>query len=157
TFFGKDTLINPEIYVNEGFNLDGNNPKLNNFDIRKVLVDPTGQQKFYQIEPESYSPSLQLNIDSLLKLPARITVDCWLKTDKYAHSNVAIETENASGEKTWNGININQQIVDQGEISHIFSYLDLNLPVKKVTVYIWNNGKKPVSLYSMTVKIIKNI
>lgn len=156
TFFGKDTIINTETYINEGFNLDGTNPKWNNFDIRKVVIEPTGQQKFYRIEPESFSPSLQLNIDSLLKLPARITVDCWLKTDKNAHSNVVIETENASGEKTWNGLEINRQIVDQEEINHVFSYLDLNLPVRKVTVYIWNNGKKPVSLYSMTVKITKN-
>jgi hypothetical protein len=35
--------------------------------------------------------------------------------------------------------------------------MDLKLPIAKVTVYIWNNGKKPVMIYEMNVKMIKNI
>jgi hypothetical protein len=154
-FFGKDSTSSSAIYVNENIHLESDNPNWNGFDCRKVATDPSIDQKFYLIEPADFSPSFKLNIDSLQKAPMRITVDCWLKTNQNGHSNLVIETENLKGEKNWQGTEINRQIVDQEEPNHVFSYMDLNSPIKKVTIYIWNNGKNPVSIYSMNVKLVK--
>ncbi len=154
-FFGKDSTNSSEIYVNENIHLESDNPNWNGFDLRKVMTDPSNHQEFYPIEPAEFSPSFKLNIDSLLQTPMRITVDCWLKTVQNGHSALVIESENASGEKNWQGTDINRQIIDQEELNHVFGYMDLNSPIKKVTIYIWNNGEKPVSIYSMNVKLIK--
>ena len=154
-FFGKDSTNSSQIYVNENIHLESDNPNWNGFDYRKGMTDPTNHQKFYLIEPAEFSPSFKLNIDSLQKTPMRITVDCWLKTDQNGHSTLVIETETMTGEKNWQGIGINRQIIDQEELNHVFSYLDLKSPIKKVTIYIWNNGKKQVSIYSMNIKLIK--
>jgi hypothetical protein len=156
-FFGKDSTNISAIYVNENIHLETDNPNWNGFDRRKVVTDPSIHQKFYLIEPADFSPSFKLNVDSLPQTPMRITVDCWLKTDQNDHSTLVIETENLKGEKTWQGTEINRQIFDQEELNHIFGYMDLSSPIKKVTIYIWNNGKKPVSIYSMNVKLIKHL
>jgi hypothetical protein len=156
-FFGKDSMFVPEVYVNEDFNVESEHPNWTGFNAKNVTDDPFENQKYYQVEPEGFSPAFKFKTDSLPKLPMRITVDCWLKTDRNAHSNLVIETENAAGEKNWQGIEINRQIIDQEELNHVFSFMDLKLPIAKVTVYIWNNGKKPVMIYEMNVKMIKNI
>lgn len=155
-FFGKDSTNISEIYANENIHLESDNPNWNGFDRRKVMTDSSNNQKFYLLNPTDFSPSFKLNIDSLQKAPMRITVDCWLKTNQNGHSNLVIETENVKGEKNWQGTEINRQIFDQDEPNHVFSYLDLNSPIKKVTICIWNNGKNPVSIYSMNIKLIKN-
>lgn len=155
-FFGKDSTNISEIYVNENIHLESDNTNWGGFDLRKVMTDPSNHQKFYPIESTDFSPSFKLNIDSLQKTPLRITVDCWLKTAQNDHSTLVIETENPKGEKNWQGTEINRQIFDQERLNHVFGYMDLNLPVKNATIYIWNNGKKPVSIYSMDIKLIKN-
>ncbi|MBW8325794.1 MAG: hypothetical protein K0M50_13595 [Prolixibacteraceae bacterium] len=154
-FFGKDSTNIPEIYVNESILLESDNPNWNGFDPQKVITDRTNNQKFYQLKPTDFSPSFKLDIDSLLKTPKRITVDCWIKTDPNDHSTLVIETESITGEKNWQGIEINRQIIDQDELNLVFSYIDLNSQIKKVTIYICNNGNKPVSIYSMNIKLLK--
>ncbi len=154
-FFGKDSIFVPEIVVNENFTLESDNPKWSGFNTESIKNDPTDHQKYYLIEPKGFSPAFKLNTDSLAKTATRITVDCWLKTNQNAHSILVIETENAAAEKNWHGIEINRQIIDQHEMNHVFNYLDLNLPVTKVTVYVWNTGKKPVMIHSMNVKMLK--
>lgn len=155
-FFGKDSMNVPEIFIHEIFNLESDNPNWNGFNSANILNNSIDHQKYYPVEPESFSPSLTINTENLPHRPMRITVDSWVKTVKNAHSNLVIETENAAGEKNWHGIEINRQIIDQKEMSHVFSYLDWDLPVTKVNVYIWNNGKKLVRINSMDVKIIDN-
>jgi hypothetical protein len=154
-FFGKDSTHISEIYVNENIHLESDNLNWNGFDRRKVMTDPSNHQKFYPLKASEFSPSFTLDIDSLLKIPKRITVDCWLKTVQNDHSTLVIESENATGVKNWKGTDINRQIIDQNELNHVFGYMDLDLPVKKVTIYIWNNGKKSVSIYSMNIKLVK--
>lgn len=154
-FFGKDSINIAEIYINENLHLESDNPNWDGFDLQKVMIDPFKQQKFYPIKATEFSPSFKLNIDSLLKMPIRITVDCWLKTVQNDHSTLVIESKNITGEKNWQGIDINRQIIDQEELNHVFGYLDLNAPIKNITIYIWNNGKEPVYIYSMNIKLIK--
>lgn len=154
SFFGKDSIITPEVIINESFNLASDQYGWNGFDAKNVIIDPVDHQKYYRVEAEGFSPTFRFNTDSLA-MPTRITVDCWLKTARDAHSSLVIETENAAGEKNWHGIEVNRQIIDQDEFNHIYSYLDLNSSVAKVAVYVWNNGKKPVMIHSMNVKIAK--
>lgn len=154
-FFGKDSTNIPESYVNENIQLESNNQNWLGFDPQKVMTDQSNLQKFYFVKPADFSPSFELNSDSLQKIPKRITVDCWLKADKHTHSTLVIQTENMIGEIKWQGIEINQQIIDQEELNHVFSYMDLNSPFKKITIYVWNNGKKSVFIYSMNIKLMR--
>lgn len=154
SFFGKDSIITPEIVINKTFSLESDHSEWNGFDAKNVITDPVDQQKYYRVEAEGFSPTFRFNTDSLA-MPTRITVDCWLKIERNAHSSLVIETENAAGEKNWQGIEINRQIIDQDAVNHIFSYIDLNSPVAKVAVYLWNNGKKPVMISSINVKMTK--
>ncbi len=153
SFFGKDSIINPEVIINESFNLESDQSGWNGFDVKNVIIDLVDHQKYYRVEAEGFSPTFRFNTDSLA-MPTRITVDCWLKTARDAHSSLVIETENAAGEKNWQGIEVNRQIIDQDEFNHIYSYLDLNSPVAKIAVYVWNNGKKTVMIHSLNVKLI---
>lgn len=155
-FFGKDSIIAPEILVNENFTLDSENSIWSGFNTEAIKTDPLDNQKYYLIGAEGYSPALKFNTDSLARMATRITVDCWLKTALNGHSILVIETENAAAEKNWHGIEINRQIIDQHEMNHIFNYLNLDSPVSKVTVYVWNTGKKPVMIHSMNVKMLKH-
>ncbi len=120
-----------------------------------MINDPVDQQKYYRVEAEGFSPTFRFNTDSLA-LPTRITVECWLKTKRNAHSSLVIETQNADGNKNWQGIEINRQIIDQDEINHAINYIDLSSSVSHVTVYVWNNGKEPVMISLLNVKLINN-
>ena len=152
-FFGKDSVKILEVYVDEKFDLESDNPYWSGFNAQKVINDAVNHQKLYLVEPEAFSPAFKLAVDSLIKLPVSIRVECWLKTDRDAHSSLVIETENAAGEKNWQGIEINRQIVDEDELNQVFNSVDVNLPFRKVTVYIWNNGKKPVFISSINIKM----
>lgn len=152
-FFGKDSIKIPEVYAEGDLDLESDNPDWSGFNAQKVTNDVLTHQKLYLVEPEGFSPAFKLDVDSLIKLPVRISVECWLKTDRNVHSSLVIETENAAGEKNWQGIEINRQIIDEDELNQVFSYVDVLLPFRKVTVYIWNNGKKPVFISAMNIKM----
>ena len=156
SFFGKDSTINPEVIINESFNLESDQSGWNSFDAKNVIYNPIDHQKYYRVNPDGFSPSFSCITDSLPMMPTRITIDCWLRTKFNGTSSLVIETENAAGEKNWHGIEINRQIINIDEINHVFNYIDLNLPVSKVTVYVWNNGKEPVMISSLNVKLITN-
>jgi len=155
SFFGKDSIIIPEVIINETFSLESEHSEWNGFDAKNVINDPVDQQKYYRVEAEGFSPTFRFNTDSLA-LPTRITVECWLKTKRNAHSSLVIETQNADGNKNWQGIEINRQIIDQDEINHAINYIDLSSSVSHVTVYVWNNGKEPVMISLLNVKLINN-
>ncbi|HET6558237.1 MAG TPA: hypothetical protein VFG54_13040 [Prolixibacteraceae bacterium] len=154
-FFGKDSVNVKEVYLDESIDFTAQKPNWHGFNTENVLEDSISRQKYYRLEPQGYSPTLKINSDSVSALTTRISVDCWLKARKHTPSSIVIETENAAGEKNWHGMGIHRQIFDEQEINHVFSYVDLSAPVAKVTVYLWNNDDKPVSIYSMQVKMIK--
>ncbi len=152
-FFGKDSLQTPEVYLTEHFGFGAENENWKGYNAKKVVNYSYYKQKAYRVDPEIFSPSFTFNTDSLPGLRARITVDCWLKTFLGSTANLVIETENAAGQKNWHGIEINRQIVNMGEINHIFNFLDLKEPATNVSVYIWNNGKKSVMVYGLDAKV----
>ena len=152
-FFGKDSICRPQLYLSENFGFGEENANWKGYNAKKVVHYSYYKQKAYRVDPEIFSPSFSFNTDSLSALPARITVDCWLKTYRGASANLVIETEKVPGEKKWHGIEINRQIVNINELNHISNFLDLNEPGTQVSVYIWNNGKKSVMVYGLGVKV----
>lgn len=154
-FFGKDSIKAKNVIVEESMDLTLEKPVWQMVNPENVNNDPVNPKTYYTIEPQGYSPAFQLMTDSISNQSERITVDCWLKANQYSPANIVIETENAAGEKNWQGMPIKTQILIQDEINHVFSYIDLKSPAAKVTVYLWNNGEKPVSIYSMKVKMLK--
>lgn len=154
-FFGKDSMKGNEVYVDETMDFASPNPNWHGFNAADVQEDTLSHQKYYKLALQGYSPTLKINTDSVPAGSSRICVDCWIKARKHTPSSIVIETENASGEKSRHGMGIQQQVFDEQEMNHVFSYVDLNAPVAKVTVYLWNHGDNPVSIYSMQVKMIK--
>jgi len=152
-FFGKDSIREPKVYLTEGFDFNGNNTAWKGYNPQKVMNFSYYKQKAYHVDPQIFSPSFTFNTDSLPGLPARIMAGCWLKTFSGATANLVIETENAAGQKSWNGIEINRQTVNPAEQNYIYNFLDLKEPATRVSVYIWNNGKKSLMVYGLDVKV----
>lgn len=139
--------------LKEGFDFETENKNWEGFNSKKVINYSYYKQKAYRIDPEIFSPAFTFNTDSLKQLPARIKVECLLKTYSGAEANVVIETKTQSGEKNWNGIEINKQIININEINLISNYLNLTTPNTEVKVYIWNNGKKSIMVYGLNVSV----
>jgi hypothetical protein len=152
-FFGKDSAQAPQIYLAERFGFGAENTNWKGYNAKKVVNYSYYKQKAYRVDPEIFSPSFSFNTDSLPGLPARVTVDCWIKSYRGATANLVIETQNAAGQKNWHGMEINRQIINQDGINHISNYMDLTEPGTNISVYIWNNGKKSVMVYGLDVKV----
>lgn len=112
--------------------------------------------KCMKVLPKSFSPSFVINADSTIKGSCTIKTTVDINTNGNSTNNniiLVIEGEKTNGSKLWNGLNIDDQIINSMNWNSVFNQSEISFNTEQSTlkVYIWNNSDIEILIDNFTV------
>jgi len=107
------------------------------------------------VKPNSFSPSFSYPLDSIPLQKLNIAAECWAKSDNYGYTNdikLVTSIENVN----WNGISIDQQLLDKKHWNHLFNSIvyNHNKLNSKLKCYVLNESNQDILLDDFKITII---
>jgi hypothetical protein len=115
-----------------------------------------------KVNPGGFSPAFSLNLDSLpsfsMVTDGIIRTQLWVKAKTSARAAVVISIEKSGKSLYWKPLDIHHFIFDKEDYNRVTGFLDIAEEWTKekglyVKVYLWNNGKEPVTLSGFSVRV----
>jgi hypothetical protein len=112
----------------------------------------------YRVAPGTFSPGLELVLDTLGDLPFSIQASAWVKGRKANIPFVISVETKEDGIIEWHAANLREQIIDRSEWNHVFQTLDrdLSIPVNNAIfkVYILNESQGDLLIDDLSVQLV---
>ncbi len=160
--FGIDSVISYSTFYSSINDFEGDDTQ--NWSIQRnhrTTNDSFSGRSSFCLNRSSFSETFSLAIDNSFPEEFTVETECWIKPLNYRLSrNITfiISFEDENGVFSWNGINIDEQIVDSNQWNHVFHRLiftkNKNCTLK---VYFWNRSNQDILLdgFKVTLKAIR--
>ncbi len=156
SFFQMDSVFEESNLMSDKLSYGGLNKNWQNLKSLRFLPDSRHEAFSYKIEPEEYSPTFTMPLDSLWPASIHIRSSLWAKAEKDKLPYViSIETKDEILE--YHSINLREQNIDNSSRNHIFNALECDLSVHPqktlLKVYLFNATSKDILIDNFTVSI----
>lgn len=154
-FFGKDIKYHNNLLIKSFNDLELHENNWTDIDPDNISTDAYSGKFSNYSRQNSFSTTYTLNLDTLLNKKIQISANCWIKSNPDSKVNLVISLENESMNNIWNGVDINNQIIDYNEWNNISNYLEYSndIPGTILKAYLWNTGNQTVIFDSFEVRI----
>lgn len=162
-FWGKTESIQDSTLLYSFNNFDGQTSKF----WSKIPEEQIDKKEYFSglnsqlVEANSFSSAFSFPLDSLPLNNYRITLDCEAKSDNYTNLKnilLVLAVDDASGNITWKGIPVDEQLIDPNRWNNIYNFIDYNHTKSGCVLkaYIWNSGYKHIWIDDFRVIISGN-
>jgi len=156
SFFRMNNVLEETNLMSEKLSYGGPNKNWENVKSVRFLPDSQHDIITYKVEPEEYSPTFAMSLDSLWPAQILIRSSVWAKAEKDQLPYViSIETEEKMLE--YHAINLRDQTIDKSSRNHIFNYLELDLSIHPqnslLKVYLFNPNSEDIFIDNFSVSI----
>jgi len=157
SFFHKDSTIDQCHLLDNTISLEKNMDMWSNVDLNLLLPNSYLGSNCYSVKSGSFSPSLELVLDTLGSVPVTIKASVWVKGEKADIPFVISVETMQDGVIEWHAINLREQIIDKSGWNHAFHYLNWDLSTLSETavfkIYIINQSSKELLIDDFSVNI----
>ncbi|HET6245323.1 MAG: hypothetical protein H0V01_04280 [Bacteroidetes bacterium] len=159
-FFNKAEKNQDTVYVSSVINFRDNSSRALNVSMNNQKIKFDDFESSQNLPANSYSGSFSIMLDSIPNGDLTIESDLWIKAENYNYSRdliFIISIENPKGSRIWEGIAVDEQLIDNKHWSNIFNSVVYkhNDPGCFLSIYLWNTSKNEATIDNFRIRITK--